>query len=86
MENKYNGYTNYITWKVAHELIDPYTFADLEEGPEVEDIKYHLLEEFNLQLSRIRNEDQALAEIFDYFVKEGMRKINFEELKEVYTL
>ena len=86
MENKYNGYTNYITWKVAHELIDPYTFADLEEGPEADDIRSYLIEELAKEITRIKLYDQGLGEVVSELLAIGLSKINFEELKEVYTL
>jgi hypothetical protein len=86
MENKYNGYTNYITWKVAHELIDPHTFEDLEEGPEADDIRSYLIEELAKEITRIKLYDQGLGEVVSELLAIGLSKINFEELKEVYTL
>jgi hypothetical protein len=83
METNYNGYSNFITWKVAHELIDPYTFDELDQVT-ADDLHYQVLTEVSSYLN-LSDDDQALRSVILELVGIGLSKINYQELAEVFT-
>lgn len=83
METNYNGYSNFITWKVAHELIDPYTFDELDQVT-ADDLHHQVLTEVSSYLN-LSDDDQALRSVILELVGIGLSKINYQELAEVFT-
>lgn len=84
MDNKYNGWTNYATWRVQLELVDDYVQSLLEDWAEYEDYNNQqwreLIEEYVDEcLTNFGENDSGIA--LDY-ARSFVSDVNWYELAD----
>jgi len=81
MEEKYNGYTNYETWKLCLNLDNDFTLYNLfkDYKGDAEELKIELQDMF---ITHTIGGNFAGYKIVDYFPESDWEKINWEEVLE----